>query len=368
MSQVFRRIDRLIQAKMGFSVRTVLRSKNDAGRPVAETHAIIFTMHISLSKMLISMGLNANAILSFSVGEIPAGYLSGAYSLEDAVSILATISRVHDSGVGLGKMLVLIGLPLSEIEEISAQYEGRVCVGARFAPKGFALAGPTSDLKKIASRITDEKIFVKFPPAITLPFHSHLLDPFISQYFPAINDLPTTRLVIRWFSSVKGSEVSSHDINLTFWKQNINGTANSYEAIQASLRADNAVFIELNTHVLYSRSVNDEITNSSTPGYAFTLFDSPEHMNAQVISAVGKVYVNGGTVNWNKFFGPNAKLVDLTNVFGDAADSRSGKGKEKMSEERSAADDLSSESTVPSEDERNDLGHAVLGSHKHCHS
>jgi len=298
-----------IHKALGLSVHELL-SSSEAPKPsspdyVLKTHTMIFAMHICLAKQLTAMGLQVDGLMSFSVGELPAGYLSGAYSLEQAVEILKTVAQTHQAGVGLGRMLVVIGKPIDEVKKLLIEFAPTSSIGAQFAATGFALASPLDELQAIETQLSGEELFTMYPEHITLPYHSPLLKTSVEQNFPTEASFRADKTKIPWFSSIHGRQIQKNDLHRGLWEKNVLDTAHSYLAIQAALETTEANVIELNTQPLYARSFNDEAAQSGKPGYALPLFSSEsiEPLDEQMLRAVAEVFVYGSEVNWQTHFG-----------------------------------------------------------------
>ena len=61
-------------------------------------------LQIALTQLWAAWGIRPDAIVGHSVGEVPAAYLAGALSLEDAMLVSYHRSRLQQQTAGLGGM------------------------------------------------------------------------------------------------------------------------------------------------------------------------------------------------------------------------------------------------------------------------
>src|ERR1035438_6124685 len=78
-----------------------------------------FVLQVALTALWKSWGIEPDAVVGHSIGEVAAAYVAGALSLEDALSVGFHRSRLQQTRAGLGAMLA-VGLPEEHTSELQS--------------------------------------------------------------------------------------------------------------------------------------------------------------------------------------------------------------------------------------------------------
>ena len=126
-------------AQVGFSLRDVLL----AGEPVVgieRIQPVLVGMQLALTALWRSYGVEPDAVIGHSMGEVTAAVVSGALSPADGLKVIATRSKLMSRLSGQGAM-ALLELGAAEAEKLVGQYPD-VTVAVYAAPQQTVIAGP----------------------------------------------------------------------------------------------------------------------------------------------------------------------------------------------------------------------------------
>ncbi|MFF0034591.1 acyltransferase domain-containing protein, partial [Streptomyces avermitilis] len=134
-----------------WSVVDVLR--REAGDAVWEqadvVQPVLFSVMVSLAALWRSYGIEPDAVLGHSQGEIAAAYVCGALSLKDAAKTVALRSRALAAVRGRGGMASL-PLPVQEVEQlISERWADRLWVAAVNGPHSTTVSGDAEAVDEV---------------------------------------------------------------------------------------------------------------------------------------------------------------------------------------------------------------------------
>ncbi|CZR58354.1 related to polyketide synthase [Phialocephala subalpina] len=205
-------------------------------------------VQIILVDMLRLAGIQFDAVVGHSSGEMGAAYAAGYLSAEDALKIayyrgIHSTAAASPSGAKGGMMAVGTTLEdaqdLCELEEL----QGRVSVAACNSQSSITLSGDIDALEEVKTALIDEGKFVRMLKVDTA-YHSHHMLPCAGPY---ASSLEACKIQIRspanssctWFSSVTEKEMSPDDPSLrsTYWTRNMTGRVNFAQAIRAALES-----------------------------------------------------------------------------------------------------------------------------------
>jgi len=126
-------------AQVGFSLRDVLL----AGEPVVgieRIQPVLVGMQLALTGLWRSYGVEPDAVIGHSMGEVTAAVVAGALSPADGLKVIATRSKLMSRLSGQGAM-ALLELGAAEAEKLVGQYPD-LTVAVYAAPEQTVIAGP----------------------------------------------------------------------------------------------------------------------------------------------------------------------------------------------------------------------------------
>ncbi len=126
-------------AQVGFSLRdTLLSGESVVG--IECIQPVLVGMQLALTALWRSYGVEPDAVIGHSMGEVTAAVVSGALSPADGLKVIATRSKLMSRLSGQGAM-ALVELDAAEAEKLVGQYPD-VTVAVYSAPQQTVIAGP----------------------------------------------------------------------------------------------------------------------------------------------------------------------------------------------------------------------------------
>ena len=101
---------------------------------------VLWAVMVSLAQLWRSVGVEPDAVIGHSQGEIAAAYVAGAFSLEDAAAVVALRSRllVHLSGAG---GMVSLACGVQRAQELVASWGDRLSIAAVNGVSAVVISG-----------------------------------------------------------------------------------------------------------------------------------------------------------------------------------------------------------------------------------
>ncbi|NJM74768.1 MAG: type I polyketide synthase, partial [Acaryochloridaceae cyanobacterium RU_4_10] len=175
---VLEQCDRLLQLHANWSVLEELLAEESQSR-LGETEIAqpaLFSIQIALVALWRNWGIEPNAVVGHSLGEIAAAYVAGVLSLEDAIQVVYHRSRLMQQGTGLGKMAA-VELSQSEADLLLAGYTDRLAIAGINSSTSVVLSGEAEALEEVMKLLQAKEVFAKLLP-VNYAFHSPQMEPF----------------------------------------------------------------------------------------------------------------------------------------------------------------------------------------------
>lgn len=270
----------------------------------------IFAIQIALYEMWKAKGVEPGAVVGHSIGEVAAGYASGALTLEMAVKLIFHRSRVQFKATDKGRMLA-VGISQKEAEKLIAGKEDTVSVGAVNGPEMVALSGNTDVIEAIAADLNEKDIFHKIL-MVNVPFHSHHMEPLKEELLESLGaDWKPTPSNIPFYSTVAGKVVPGEELDAMYWFKNVREPVYFTAAVEEQIKDGFDTFIELGPHPIHAIGINGLLDAHKVKGLVLASLRRKEDEQKQFMNSVAKMHAWGADINWENFYGKVGHTVEL---------------------------------------------------------
>jgi acyl transferase domain-containing protein/acyl carrier protein len=295
------RCDRIFRELSGWSLLDEMTA-DEAQSGIHETcvaQPAIFAAQVGLAALWRSWGIVPDAVAGHSVGEAAAAHISGALSLEDAVRVIYTRSRLQQTTAGTGTMLAA-GLTSGEAEQMVAGYAGEVAVGAVNSPRSVTLAGDRDALERIAESLTARGKFNRFLQ-VEVPYHSPKMDPIREEMLAALESIRPRPTTVPLVSTVTGVPIDGETLTADYWWSNVRKPVRFADAVGSLAKLGSEVYLEVGPHPVLARNISDTLAELGETGVVLGSLKRGEPERAALLATAGALYCNGCAVNWSAF-------------------------------------------------------------------
>lgn len=299
-------IDQIFQNLSGWSLRDEMM-KNERDSLMSQTkisQPANFAIQVALYELWKSKGVLPAAIIGHSAGEAAAAFVSGILSLEDAVKVIYTRSRLQQLLTGEGKMLA-VGMSEETIQPYIKNYEDVVSVAAINSPTSITLVGDESALGEIFELLDANKVFSKYLQ-VDVPYHSHYMESIKEELLHSLKDIRTHKPVIPIYSTVDGGKCNETYFDAEYWWKNIRLPVRFAEGCIELIKNDFCSFLEIGPHPVLTSSIYECLKQCGVDGHVHSSLRRKESETQYVNQTYMQLYVNGIELDWGIMDGSNA--------------------------------------------------------------
>jgi acyl transferase domain-containing protein/NADPH:quinone reductase-like Zn-dependent oxidoreductase/thioesterase domain-containing protein/acyl carrier protein/short-subunit dehydrogenase len=269
----------------------------------------IFAIQVALTDLFSSWGVHPVAAVGHSVGEAAAAYTAGALTLEEAARVIFHRGRTMDAARGGGRMLAA-SLTAEQAEELIANDDGAVEIGARNSPRSVTLSGDPEALSRIAGELEERGIFNRFLN-VDYAFHSRQMDAVKDDLLHSLDRVTVHQPSIPLYSTVSGAAFAPGDFDADYWWRNVRCSVRFSDAIAELIAEGHKVFVELSAHPALTGSIAEMLAASSVKGQAFSSLRRNEPEIETILSTLSSMYVAGAPIDWARIYPGNHAHIDL---------------------------------------------------------
>ncbi|XUL85489.1 type I polyketide synthase [Streptomyces galilaeus] len=268
-------------------------------------------VQIALATLWRSWGVEPDAVVGQSVGEIAAAHVSGALDLDDALRVALHRGRVIRTVIGRGKMAV-VGATFDETHRILNRLDdGSVSVAASNSPTSTVISGETAAVERLAAALDEEGVFCQVLESVDYASHSPQMEPLQSELREAVAGLtprPTDRTVV---STVTGRAIEGTELDAGYWAMNLRRPVLLDQAVDTLLDAGHDVFVEISGHPMLVGALTEKLGTRDTEGVAVASLHRDQSGRTALLGELGRLYCAGFPVDWTRLYGAVPPVVPL---------------------------------------------------------
>lgn len=221
-------------------------SRNDLAKPAN------FALQVALTCQLRQHGLQADAIVGHSSGEMAAAWAAGALSLQDAAQVVAVMSRLQQTVAGGG--MLGVGLPAKALAGHLHGIDGVLEIAAYNAHDAVTVAGDMAAIEQLARRLRAQHILCK-KLAVQVAYHCSHMDPIEAQLLAQLSNLQPQLPGITLFSSATGEPVHTVMHDAKYWWHNARDAVQFARAVSHIAAQGQNTFVQIGPHPVLSAAL-----------------------------------------------------------------------------------------------------------------
>ncbi|MCX4760365.1 type I polyketide synthase [Streptomyces sp. NBC_01275] len=270
----------------------------------------LWAVMVSLAALWRSVGIEPDAVIGHSQGEIAAAAVSGALSLDDAAKVVALRSQAIVKLAGTGGM-VSVALPADEVRELITRWDGAIDIAAHNGPRSVVVAGEVTALEEMVAHCKDNKMRAKRIP-VDYASHSAHVESLRDELLDALSSLTPRAVKVPFLSTVTGQPLDGTELDGSYWFRNLRQTVQLEEATRTLLDQGHRVFIEASAHPVLTIALQETIDDTSYDS-AVTVpsLHRDEGGLDDFLASAAQAHVSGAPLDWAAVVGGPGAVVDL---------------------------------------------------------
>ncbi|MER6129759.1 acyltransferase domain-containing protein, partial [Streptomyces sp. NPDC001795] len=301
-----------VEQYVDWSVEAVLRGED--GAPTLDrvdvVQPLLFVTMVSLARLWQSRGVHPDAVVGHSQGEIAAACVAGGLSLDDAARVVVLRSRAITALAGRGGMASVL-LPVTEVEERLARWEGRLSVAAVNGPASVVVSGDADAVRDLVADLTAAGAQARQIP-VDYASHSAQVEEIRDRLLSDLAPVQPRAATVPFFSTVTCDWQDTERLDATYWYDNLRRTVRFADAVRALAAQDFRAFVESSPHPVLTAAVRDTLDEDGRTGTVVTgTLRRGEGGPRRFLASLAELSVRGATpVDWPALVGAGTR-VDL---------------------------------------------------------
>ncbi|NIM12055.1 MAG: acyltransferase domain-containing protein [Candidatus Aminicenantes bacterium] len=259
---------------------------------------VVFIFEYALAKLLIKWGIKPHSMIGYSFGEYAAACLSGVFSLEDALRLVAARGRlIRDIPAG-----GMLSVPLKE-EMVRPLLNNQLSIAIDNGASCI-VSGSNEAIDAFEKQMKEKK-YLCIRLQASHGIHSMMMDTISDQFEREVSGLTLNKPQIPFISNVTGKWITVEDaVNPGYWVNHLRETVRFADGLQELVKTENAAFVEVGPGVVLSTLTYQYIDKESNHSVV-NLVPSPDQKVADVeyvLGKIGRLWLYGKQVDWSGLY------------------------------------------------------------------
>jgi acyl transferase domain-containing protein len=313
--QAFEECARAILAETGWSLTDRLLGEQ-AEQYLSEIDVIqpaLFTMSVALAAVWKAWGVEPDAVVGHSMGEVAAAYLAGVLRLPDAVAVICRRSRLMKTLRSSGGMAT-VDLPLEETEVLLKRIPS-LSVAASNGPRTTVISGDLKALERLLEELKSKDIYCR-QIKVDVASHSSQVDPILDQLFQSLFEIAPQPARIPMVSTVTGEFAlregdAGTSMDASYWVRNLRQCVLLAPAVKRLCESGHDLFIELSPHPILIPSIESAAREVNPQVLTVPSLRREKPARATMLTSLAAMYVEGYAVGWEHLYPEHGRCVKL---------------------------------------------------------
>ena len=251
-------LEPVFMEKVGFSLRGVLES-GETVVGIDRIQPVLVAMQLALTRLWRSHGMEPDAVIGHSMGEVTAAVVAGALTPAEGLDIIATRSRLMARLSGQGAM-ALLELDAHATERLIADHPD-ITIAVYAAPRQTVIAGPPEQVDTLVAQVDAQGLLAR-RIQVDVASHHPTIDPILSELRSALAGLNPAGPTIPVISTTEYTGAATL-FGADYWVENLRNPVRFSHAVH-SAGTEYSNFVEISPHPVLLRAITETL-ESATP-------------------------------------------------------------------------------------------------------
>ena len=262
-----------------------------------------FAMMVSLAALWQSHGVQPDAVVGHSQGELAAACVAGALSLNDAAEAVARRSRIiAERLAGHGGMLSVAAgeeAVRADLRELAVD----ASLAAVNGPGAVVLSGAQETVARLLEHYQAREVRARLIP-VDYASHSALVDEAKDELTAHLAGIRSKAPAIAWHSTVGSGGWITDPVEPAYWYRNLREPVAFGPAVKQLVDQGFRTFVEVSSHPVLAAGIEDVLDRAGVTGTVTGTLRREQGGPDQFLRSAAELFVRGFEVDWSLPPGP----------------------------------------------------------------
>jgi phthiocerol/phenolphthiocerol synthesis type-I polyketide synthase B len=247
------------RAAARLAARASLNAASDTElRGDARVQPVLMGLQLALTAMWRSHGVEPDAVIGHSMGEVAAAVVAGALTLREGLHVIAARSQLMSRLAGQGAV-ALLELNADETTDLIATHPD-ITLAVYSSPQQTVIAGPPAQIDELMATVQRRD---RFAHRVNMEVASHnpIMDPILPELRTALAGLEPKTPTIPMISTIYQDPTTPPAFDADYWAAGVRNPVHFQQAITHAA-ADHHTFIEISPHPVMTNAITQTLADT----------------------------------------------------------------------------------------------------------
>ncbi|OQS19279.1 hypothetical protein B0T44_14725, partial [Nocardia donostiensis] len=301
---------------VGWSLHEILHAEEDDAtvsallERVDVVQPVLFAVMVGLARWWQSIGVEPDAVIGHSQGEIAAAHIAGVLSLADAAHLVVARSRlIAEQLAGSGAMASVALSPADAAARLAA-YGDAASIAAINGPAAVAISGDPAAVDAFTRDCANDGVQTG-RIAVDYASHSHHVDALRDSVLRELAGITPQTDTIPFYSTVTGAVADTVGLGAGYWYDNLRRTVRFTDAVAAAYTDGYTAFLEISPHTLLTPGIEETleacdtaaaVSGRTAPRVVVGSLRRGDRGLDRLLESAAHLHVAGAEVDWRRLF------------------------------------------------------------------
>ncbi|HET6479115.1 MAG TPA: beta-ketoacyl synthase N-terminal-like domain-containing protein, partial [Actinoplanes sp.] len=291
--------------------------KEEPGAPaltdVRVLQPVLFAIAVSIAALWRAYGVEPEAVVGHSLGEIAAACVAGALPLADAARVAVVRSRIAHELLPRTTMTNVAVGP-EELAPRLTRWAGRIYLAVVNSADSVLVSGEEDALEEMIEQLTAEGVRTRrFPHSFAS--HTPLVEPMHEPLTAELAGLAPAPGGLRFFSSATAAEHDTGTLGAEYWYENLRRPVRFADVNRLLLDEGFRVFVEVSPHPVLTPMVEANAASAGVEVLATGTLRRSKGSLGRFLTALASLHANGFAVDLAGLLGDGPRVALPTYAF-----------------------------------------------------
>ena len=257
---------------------------------------LLVAFEIALARLMSDWGLQPDAVIGHSIGEVAAAAVAGVLPVSDALLLArerGDLMHVLPEGA-----MAAVFASEATVQDAITRQGSAISIAAINGPREVVVAGLAAPVDDLLAALRRDGIAAK-PLRVSHAFHSPLMEPMVESFATTLHDLTASPSTARFFSTVRGGEVDTRTerLDAAYWLDHVTQPVRFAATIEAMLQEGYDTFVEIGPGHGLCGLVRRICAERGKQATVLSLLRPGQDDEQSVLGAVGRLWTLGAPID-----------------------------------------------------------------------
>jgi myxalamid-type polyketide synthase MxaD len=262
----------------------------------------LFALQLGLVEMWRAWGIEPDAIVGHSMGEVAAAHVAGVLSLDEAARIICRRTQLLSRVRGEGAMGV-VELSYQEAQAAIVRFGGRLHIAVSNSPRSTVVGGDPDALEELFDELLEREVFCGWGVA-DVASHGPQMAVLRDELEQAIGAIDPAPAQIPIYSTVTGTRADGRQFDRDYWVRHLNQPVLFADALHALAERDHHLFLEISPGPVLAPAIEEGLHELGKEGTTLPTLRREVNEYETMLDSLGRLYTLGYALQWSKIAPP----------------------------------------------------------------